>query len=127
MEKELLWKRLRQWQSNLDARVTRESYLNLCEQLNEEPDPEKIPPEMEDFPEDVQYAIATFNKLGDKIVADVGYMGKDYTTLPLHLELIQPSSKEIFLETLLILDEILITKSAEEMRRARDKLKSKTK
>jgi hypothetical protein len=127
LERENLWKRLEQWQSNLQNKVTRESYLKLKEQLGEEPNPDEIPPEIDDFPEDVQKAVITFNKLGDRIVADIGYLGKDYASLPVHIEVCKPESKEIFLEALLRLDERLIKESAETMRQEREKLKKKYK
>lgn len=97
----------------------------MCEQLNEEPDYNKIPPDFTDFPLEVQEAIITYGKLGDRVVADVGYMGKDYTSLPLHMEILKVRDKELFLETILRLDERMIKKSAEAMKRERDKLKSK--
>jgi hypothetical protein len=97
----------------------------MCEQMGQEPDMDKIPPELEDFPEDVQAAVVTFGKLGDRIVADIGYMGKDYTSLPIHMEILQLDNKELFMETLLRLDERVIKKSADEMRREREKLKRK--
>lgn len=120
-----MWNRLERWQNSIDSKVTRETYFNLCEQMEKEPVPEEIPPEMEDFPEDVQSAILTFGKLGDRIVGDVGYIGKDYTSLPIHMELLDLNDKDIFLETLLRLDERMIKKSAEQMRREREKLKRK--
>jgi hypothetical protein len=97
----------------------------MCEQLEKEPDPDEIPPDLEDFPEEVQQAILTFGKLGDRIVADIGYLGKDFTSLPLHMELLDLDNKSIFVETILRLDERLITKSAEAMKRERDKMKRK--
>ncbi len=97
----------------------------MCEQLEKEPDPDEIPPDLEDFPEEVQQAIITFGKLGDRIVADIGYLGKDYTSLPLHMDLLNLDNRSIFVETILRLDERLITKSAESMKRERDKLKRK--
>lgn len=97
----------------------------MCEQLEKEPDPDEIPPDLEDFPEEVQQAIVTFGKLGDRIVADIGYLGKDYTSLPLHMDLLNLDNRSIFVETILRLDERLITKSAESMKRERDKLKRK--
>jgi hypothetical protein len=66
-----------------------------------------------------------FNKLGDRVVADIGYMGKDFTSLPLHMEVLGVENKEIFLETLLNLDSGMIKRSSDEMRKARDKLKKK--
>lgn len=97
----------------------------MCEQLEKEPDPDEIPPDLEDFPEEVQQAIITFGKLGDRIVADIGYLGKDYTSLSLHMDLLNLDNRSIFVETILRLDERLITKSAESMKRERDKLKRK--
>lgn len=97
----------------------------MCEQLEKEPDPDEIPPDLEDFPEEVQQAIITFGKLGDRIVADIGYLGKDFTSLPLHMDLLNLDNRSIFVETILRLDERLITKSAESMKRERDKLKRK--
>jgi hypothetical protein len=105
--------------------MTREGYFTMCEQLEKEPDPDEIPPDLEDFPEEVQQAIITFGKLGDRIVADIGYLGKDYTSLPLHMDLLNLDNRSIFVETILRLDERLITKSAESMKRERDKLKRK--
>jgi hypothetical protein len=99
--------------------------LKICEQTGEEINLDKIPPEFEDFPYDVQNAIITFSKLGDRIVNEVGYIGKDYTSLPIHLEIYQPDNKEIFLETLLRLDEMLIKRSSDEMKQARRKLQPK--
>lgn len=99
----------------------------MCEQLGEEPNPEKIPPEFEDFPTDVQSAILTYNKLGDRLVPDIGYLGKDFTSLELHIELCKPDNKEIFVETLLRLDEKLIEESRAEMKAHHEKLKSKMK
>lgn len=97
----------------------------MCEQTGKEVNYEEIPPELEDFPEEVQQAILTFGKLGDRIVADIGYLGKDFTSLPLHMELLNLENKSIFVETILRLDERLISKSAEAMKRERDKMKRK--
>lgn len=97
----------------------------MCEQVGKEINYEEIPPELEDFPEEVQQAILTFGKLGDRIVADIGYLGKDFTALPLHMDLLDLDNKSIFVETILRLDERLITKSAEAMKREKDKLKRK--
>ena len=124
-ERESLWKRLERWQNCLETKTTADTYFKLCEQLEQEPDPDQIPPEINDFPEDVQLAIEVFNKLSDKIVADIGYLGKDWTALQYFMPLYDISNKEVFLETILRLDERQIRKSAEEMKQARDRLKKK--
>jgi hypothetical protein len=92
----------------------------MMEQMGREPDPEKMPPDLEDFPPIVQEALGVFNILGDRVAADIGYLGKDYTLLPVYLEGVE--DKELFLEILAWLDAKLVKKSAEEMKRARDKL-----
>jgi hypothetical protein len=46
-------------------------------------------------------------------------------SLPVHMKIYPPINEDIFLETILRLDERVIRKSAEEMRREREKLKKK--
>lgn len=99
--------------------------MNICEVRNEEPNPDKIPPEVHDFPIEVQKAMMLFNKLGDRIYPDIGYLGKDYTQLPIYLEVYEIKNKEIFLETLLRLDARVIEKSQEALKRERDKINRK--
>ena len=101
--------------------MTKARYLDMCEQTGREPDPDKIPPDIEDFPELVQQAISVFNILGDRIAADIGYLGKDYSILPIYLSDVE--DKALFLEVISWMDNKLITKSAEEMKRAREKRK----
>lgn len=124
-ERAELWKRLEKWQNCIETKTSAETYFKLCEQLDRDPDPDLIPPELGDFPLDVQAAVDVYNKLTDKIVADVGYLGKDWTALQYFMPLYELNSEEIFLETLLRLDERQIIKSAKEMRQARDRLKNK--
>jgi hypothetical protein len=105
--------------------MTKDKYLSLCEQLKQEPSEEKCPPGYEDFPEPVQQAIEVFNKLGDRVYPDIGYMGKDYTSINLHMEVAGVTQKEIFLDTLVRLDAFMIKKSAEQLKKARDSVKKK--
>ena len=105
--------------------MTKDKYLTVCEQIGQDPIEDKCPPDFTDFPLPVQQAIEVFNKLGDRVVAEVGYVGKDFTSLPLHMEVMRVESKEIFLETLLRLDASMINRSAEEMKKAREKAKRK--
>jgi len=105
--------------------MTKEKYLSLCEQLNQDPIEEKCPPGFEDFPEPVQQAIEVFNKLGDRVYPDIGYMGKDYTSIDLHMEVVGVTQKDIFLDTLVRLDAYMIKRSAEQLKKARDSVKKK--
>ncbi len=63
--------------------------------------------------------------LGDRIVADIGYLGKDYTNLPLLIDTYEIDDKEFFLEIINWLDSRAIEQSAEFMKREREKLKRK--
>jgi len=93
--------------------------------MSQEPSEEKCPPDFEDFPLPVQQAIEIFNKLGDRVYPDIGYMGKDYTSINLHMEVIGVTQKDIFLETLVRLDSFMIKKSSEQLKKARDSVKKK--
>ncbi len=103
--------------------MTRDRYFEMMEQLEQEPKEEEIPPDFEDLPEIFAYAVQTFNLLGDKIVGDIGYIGKDYTNLPHMIETWGIEDKEYFLEILSWLDSRAMKKSSEQMKREREKLK----
>ena len=105
--------------------MTRDRYLNMCEQLGKEPVEEEIPPEWEDFPEIVVQAITTFHMLGDRVYPEIGYMGKDYTNLNHYIEMHEPEDKEFFLVLLDWLDSRAIKASQEHLKKERDKLKRK--
>ena len=110
---------------NLDTGMTRNKYLDMCEQLNKEPDDDEIPPDWEDFPEIVVDAINTFNQLGDRVFPEIGYVGKDYTNLPYFTEMYEVQDTEFFLEILSWLDSRAIKKSSENLKKEYDKLKRK--
>lgn len=103
--------------------MTRDRYFEMMEQLEQEPKQEEIPPDFEDLPDIFTYAVQTFNLLGDKIVPDIGYVGKDYTNLPQLIEIWEIEDKYYFLEILSWLDSRAIKKSSEQMKREREKLK----
>ena len=108
--------------------MTRTRYLEMCEQLGKEPVEEEIPPDYEDFPDIAIVAMNVFAALGDRIYPEVGFVGKDFTSLDLHFELngITGNDRDIFLEILLYLESRAIDQSREEIKRAMDKLKRKS-
>jgi hypothetical protein len=112
--------------NNLDAKMTRDRYLEMCEQLGKEPNPDQIPPAWEDFPEVIQVAINIFGLLGDRVYPDIGYVGKDYTNLPTLIEVYGVEDKELLIEVLDFLDSRAIKKSSEQMKKELDKLKRKS-
>tara|TARA_R110000782_G_scaffold189192_1_gene279171 strand:+ start:1347 stop:1541 length:195 start_codon:yes stop_codon:yes gene_type:complete len=63
--------------------------------------------------------------LGDRIAADIGYLGKDYTNLPIYMEVHDIQDKEFFLDIINWLDSRAIQQSADAMKREREKLKRK--
>ena len=99
----------------------------MMEQLEQEPKPEEMPPDYEDFPDIVIDAIETFNSLGDRIFADVGYTGKDYTNLPYYIKInnIADDEQELFLDILLRLDAQAIQTSQKRIKSEMDKMKRK--
>ena len=106
--------------------MTRIKYFEMMEQLEQEPVESEIPPDWEDLPEIVLDAVNTFNFLGDRIYPDIGYVGKDFSTLNLFLDLHKVSDVEYFTEILNLLDSRAIKKSSEQLKREREKLKRKS-
>ena len=117
--------RLERMYKNLDTGMTRNKYLDMCEQLEQEPKDHEIPPDWEDFPEIVRDAINTFNQLGDRVFPEIGYVGKDYANVQYYIEVYHIDDIEFFLEILSWLDSRAIKKSSEELKRQYDKLKRK--
>ena len=105
--------------------MTKDQYLMMCEQTGEEIDWDKCPPDWEDFPEIIQQAINTFNQLGDRVYAEIGYTGKDYTNLNTYIEIYGIEDRGFFLEVLQFLDSRAIKKSSDDLKRQYDKLKRK--
>ena len=108
---------------NADSGMTRERYLEMCEQMGNEPLDEEIPPNYEDLPEIVISALTTFSVLGDRVYPDVGYTGKDYTNLDHYIDLFAIDDKEYFMSILSWLDSRMIKKSSDELKKQHDKLK----
>jgi hypothetical protein len=124
-QKEAALKRLEVMFKNLDTGMTRSKYLDMCEQLEQEPKENEIPPDWEDFPLVIQEAINTFNSLGDRVYPEIGFVGKDYTNLRYFTELYQITDTEFFLEIISWLDSRAIKQSQQQLKREHDKLKRK--
>ena len=99
----------------------------MQEQLGQEIDLDRMPKDIGDFPDIVVLAINTFNRLGDRVYPEIGYIGKDYTNLKLYMDLygIDTQDEDFFLELLEWLDARAIKKSAEQLKREYDKMKRK--
>ena len=107
--------------------MDKDRYLSMMDELGQEPKLEEVPPDIQDFPEIVIDGINTFNSLGDRIYPEIGYIGKDYTSLPLYIEMYKIEDKDTFLEILLRLDAEAIKTAQDKLKREYDRMKRKSK
>lgn len=105
--------------------MTKDKYLAIQDELGREIDLEKCPPGIEDFPEIVIDALNIYDRLGNRVYPDIGYIGKDFTNLPIYLNLYTIDNIELLMEILSRLDSHAIKSSQQELKRAHDKLKRK--
>ena len=122
-EKRLALERLERMFRNLDTGMTRDKYFTMMEQLEQEPKDSEIPPDWEDLPDIMVYAMNTFNSLGDRVYPDIGFIGKDYTNLSTYMKIYEIQDPEYFLEILQFLDSRSIKKTQEQLYREHDKQK----
>ncbi len=101
--------------------MTKDKYISLQDKMGKEPDLDKMPPDPEDFPYDIQVAMNVYNKLGDRFTSDFGYLGKDYTNANLFADIYQVDNKELYMEALLRMDERVIKSFQEKLKREKNK------
>lgn len=109
--------------------MTADRYFTMMEQLGREPIESEIPPDWSDLPNIVQVAINMYSKLGDRIVAEMGFIGKDYTLLEtlLNLEELETvEEKELIVEIIHWLEQRQIKRSADHLKKEQEKIKRKT-
>jgi len=112
---------------NLDTGMTRDRYFEMQEQMGHEPEEDMIPPDMDDLPELCHIALDVYNRLGDRVYPEIGFIGKDYTKLETYINVqgIEEGEKDLFLEIIEWLDSRAIKQSAEQLKREYAKLKRK--
>ena len=72
-----------------------DKYLRVCEQLGEEPDPEKMPPSRDWLPYEVQMAFSIHDLLPDRWDGASGsYFGKDLSALGTILDIYEVEDKK---------------------------------
>ena len=78
----------------------------MCEQTGQEVDWERCPAEWEAFPPLVWETVEIYNSLGDRAFPDIGYIGKDFTTLSFIFKMHGTSkyAQEIIFDLILWLD-----------------------
>jgi hypothetical protein len=107
--------------------MTKDQYLEMMEQMGEEPNWDKCPPDWEDFPEIVITALNIFNSLGDRLYPDIGYIGKDFTNFDFLLKnyKVESHNTEYIFELILFLDSRAIELSQKRLKAEYDKIKRK--
>lgn len=87
--------------------MTKDTYLNMCQELGSEPDEAEIPVELEDLPFEVESAYHVYNLLPDKIDSFNGvYYGKALEHTPTILEFLDISSRKDIFKIILIIDSL---------------------
>lgn len=70
-------------------------YFEICEQKGIDPDPEEMPPTMEDYPSEVQVAFLLHELLPDRWEGTAGfYMGKEMSSLGTLLDVYEVKDKK---------------------------------
>lgn len=106
--------------------MTQDRYFDMQEQMGIEPDWDRVPVDFKEFPNIVPYALEIFSRMGDRVYPEIGYIGKDYTNLPIIMDSYPIEDKDLLLEILEWLDARAIKKSSEQLKREYDKIKRKT-
>lgn len=102
--------------------MTKQSYFDMCEELQVEPLLEEIPVEIEDFPPLVQQSFLLYNLLEDRWdTMGGGYLGKNYTIIFQLFEL-----HEILAEEQLLVLQFLQCMDAIRQKIVSDKIKQKS-
>ena len=107
--------------------MTKDQYLEMCNQTEQEIDWEKCPPDLEDFPQVVIDAINIFHSMGDRMYPEIGYVGKDYTNFQFLLEQysIEEHQKDYTFDLIIWLDSRKIEASQKRLKAEYDKIKRK--
>ena len=105
-----------------------DKYLALCEQLGEEPDPEKMPPAMDMFPYEVQMAFFIYSLLQDTWEGMNGmYMGKNLSGLSTLLDIYEIEDRKTVVYFITAIDRERMTSINEEVKRKNEASKRKGK
>jgi hypothetical protein len=105
--------------------ISKDKYLALMEQLGKEPELDKMPLDYFDLCPDAQIAVNIYNRLGNRVYGDVGFVGKDYTNLPILIEIFGITNKDLLIDLLNVLDASNIDKSQKAMKKMMDDIKKK--
>ena len=100
--------------------VSLDQYLEICEQLGTEPDPQKMPLTESDFPAEVQVAFFMFNLLSDVWEGmSATYCGKDWSHCSQLFDIYEIDEPKATMYFMKLYERILMNHRAEEAERKR--------
>jgi len=100
--------------------ISIDQYLEICEQLGQEPDPQKMPLTESDFPAEVQVAFFMFSLLSDTWEGMSGsYLGKDWAHCSQLFEVYEVEDQKTTIYLMKLYERILMNYRAEEADRKR--------
>lgn len=120
---EWIKKKLKAFLDNEGKNFTQDKYIEMCEQLGKEPDMEEMPLLFEDFPLFVQESLHIYGKLGNRIVGEIGLIGKDYTNLETLFRVYEVESPKLAMEIITFIESREVQHSRENMKKEREKQK----
>ena len=92
----------------------------LCEQLEQEPDPTKMPLELSEFPEEVQVAFFMCSLLPENYEGTSGtYMGKYWDGIDYYFKLYEVHNRKVVLYIMKMYETLLISSKAQKSERQR--------
>jgi len=104
-----------------------DKYLLICEQLGEEPDPQKMPLELSDFPAEIQVAFFLFGYLEDNWEGTSGtYMGKIWTQMEYLFELYNIDEPKVTAYFMKLIESIIINHRGREQSNRRKAAEKKS-
>jgi len=103
--------------------MDKNKYFLMMEQLGKEPT--NPPLGYEDLDPDAQIALNIYNRLGNRIYGDVGFVGKDYTNLPILIEIFNITNKDFLIDLLNCIDSYNINESQKAIKKMMDDIKKK--
>lgn len=105
-----------------------EKYLKICEELGQEPDPNRMPMDLAELPYEVQLAFFVYSYLPDRWEGMTGsYMGKDWSSIDSLLNIYEVEDKGFTVTLCKHLERFNIEKAHEEAERRRKRESSKGK
>ena len=100
--------------------MSSDQYIKICEELGQEPDPEKMPLELSDFPEEVQVAFFMLSLLSDRWDGASGsYLGKDWGPIEYIFRLYEIEDKKTLFHFMKLIESYTMMEKAKQVERER--------